>query len=443
MQRKLKIFLCVLLSLAMIFCISCGTKSSSKTNTAPPITGKTSDTSLNNKHKQKTAELMSMINHNPDLKALLEKSIEKAKQINPNKKTNPVQSLKEYYDYVDWACTAMPYAILRGVEENYVDLYDKIDQSLDYFYFLNDQPLEELKNKGYYYNSIQYHEPYRSWMIDFTEDYGKFLNTTKSWNDGDLEEAKSSPKFGLNDDTYEDPSNWHTFNQFFARYLKSPDKRPIAAKNDDSIVVSPADSKPQGIWHIGEDNKLQNNETVSVKSGVFSNVSVLLGDSKYKDSFAGGEMTHTFLDVFDYHRYHFPVSGKIVDCGFISRDDAADGITVWDKKEQRYVLHSEEPGWQMIETRGYVVLDTEKYGLVAVLPIGMSQISSVCFEDTVKIGNTVKKGDMLGCFLFGGSDIIMLFQKNANFKLSLNKNNEGKYDHILTGTQYGKMQSKK
>ena len=67
----------------------------------------------------------------------------------------------------------------------------------------------------------------------------------------------------------------------------------------------------------------------------------------------------------------------------------------------------------MIETRGCVIIETEKYGLVALLPIGMSQVSSVNFEDTIKVGNAVKKGEMLGYFLFGGSDFIMLFQRKV------------------------------
>jgi phosphatidylserine decarboxylase len=76
------------------------------------------------------------------------------------------------------------------------------------------------------------------------------------------------------------------------------------------------------------------------------------------------------------------------------------------------------PGWQNIETRGCVIIDTGKYGLVALLPIGMSQVSSVNFEKTVKVDNTVKKGDMLGYFLFGGSDYVLLFQSKVNFKLT-------------------------
>ena len=54
----------------------------------------------------------------------------------------------------------------------------------------------------------------------------------------------------LGDETYGSPDNWETFNQFFARYLSSPDQRPIAAQADGSVVVSPADAQPQGVWTI-------------------------------------------------------------------------------------------------------------------------------------------------------------------------------------------------
>lgn len=78
----------------------------------------------------------------------------------------------------------------------------------------------------------------------------------------------------------------------------------------------------------------------------------------------------------DYHRYHFPVSGRIVELRKIPAVNGAGGITVWHPEKNRYVLIDAIPGWQMIETRDCVIIDTEEYGLVAVLPIGMSQICS-------------------------------------------------------------------
>lgn len=93
-------------------------------------------------------------------------------------------------------------------------------------------------------------------------------------------------------------------------------------------------------------------------------------------------------------------------------------------------------GWQSIETRGCVIVDTEDFGLVAILPIGMSQICSVKFETSVQTGTRVKKGDMMGCFLFGGSDIVMIFQKKAGFVIKAPTSGQS-FQHILMGEKYG------
>ncbi len=100
-------------------------------------------------HAPDTQALITIVEHNADLKSMLIQSIEQAKRINPDRQTNPAQSLDEYYDYIDWATTAMPFNILPSAA-SYPKLYESIDQSLDYFYFLVDQPLDRLKGKGYY-----------------------------------------------------------------------------------------------------------------------------------------------------------------------------------------------------------------------------------------------------------------------------------------------------
>lgn len=399
------------------------------------------DTSAQLRHAPYTQQFITMVEHNSELKRMLIESIEKAKKINPDKATNPAQTLEGYYTFVDWAAKALPWSILPNLP--YSKLYDQIDQSLDYFYFINDQPLPELINKGYYHNSLQYHEPYRTWMIIFTKAWGMYLSSEGSWNDEYYKKALEDERFGLNKGWYEDPSNWKTFNDFFARYLKSPDQRPIAFPNDPSIISSPADSKPQGVWKIDKNSNIAHDKGVSIKSKVFKSIAELIGEgSAYRNAFANGTLTHTFLDVNDYHRYHFPVGGTIKEVRIIQSDDAVGGIITWDAKTRKYVLDANTPGWQMIETRGCVIIETKEYGLVALLPIGMSQVSSVNFEDTVKVGNTVKKGDMLGYFLFGGSDYVMLFQSKVDFKLTVSQEKDRTYKHLLMGEQYGKITMK-
>ena len=394
------------------------------------------------KHEPITEQLITMVEHNAELRSMLVESIDKTTKINPDKVTNPVRTLEEYYNFIDWAAKALPWSILPNAP--WSSLYDQIDQSLDYFYFVNDQPLSQLKNKGNYHNSLQYHEPYRSWLINFTKEWGLYLSKEGSWNDEYYKKALADERFGLNKGWYEDPSIWKTFNDFFARYLKSPDQRPIAARNDPSIVSAPADSKPQGVWKIDHNSNILNKKGVTIKSSTFKSIAALVGEgSAYRNAFAGGTLTHTFLDVNDYHLYHFPVGGTIKEVRIIQSDDAVGGYLTWDSKSRKYILDANTPGWQNIETRGCVIIETKHYGLVALLPIGMSQICSVNFENSVKVGSTVKKGDMLGYFLFGGSDFVMLFQKKVDFALTAPKESSSSNKHILMGEEYGRVTLRK
>ena len=50
------------------------------------------------------------------------------------------------------------------------------------------------------------------------------------------------------------------------------------------------------------------------------------------------------------------------------------------------------------------------------------------------LGSDHEKGEMLGNFLFGGSDFVMLFQKQAGFELTATPD-----VHILMGEKYGVM----
>jgi phosphatidylserine decarboxylase len=65
-----------------------------------------------------------------------------------------------------------------------------------------------------------------------------------------------------------------------------------------------------------------------------------------------------------------------------------------------------------------VVIETEDIGWVAVLPIGMAQVSSVVLSDEVKnaaaTGSKISKGDEISHFEFGGSDIVIVFGGTTN-----------------------------
>jgi phosphatidylserine decarboxylase len=193
------------------------------------------------------------------------------------------------------------------------------------------------------------------------------------------------------------PGGWHTYNQFLARQLK-PGKMPIDSLCDDSVIVSPADSEFCGQWLIDEAS------AITVKGTSYS-ISELLEGSELRNRFNGGIFTHSFLAITDYHRFHMPVSGRIQEVKIVQGN-------TWvteQKQPDGSIANIDDVGFQFNHTRGYVTIDSPA-GMVAVIPVGMGHISSVIINASV--GDRLVKGDEFGYFAFGGSDIIMLFEKD-------------------------------
>ena len=377
------------------------------------------------KHEKTTLDFIKLVENDKDLKKLVEKNIEIAKRNNPDKLTNPAQSLEELYDFLDWSVKCMPWECLKNLP--YSSLYSKIDQAIGYFWYIFDQPLEELNGKGYYYPTLQYHEPIASWIKDYSKKWGEFLSSPESWNDGYYNLVYNDNEFGLKSGWYGDKNIWKNFNDFFSRKLIDKNQRPIG----DADFISPADSWPKGFYSIDANNIVEDDD-VCIKTSHIRSVAELIGlDSEYCRVFANGTLTHCFLDVNDYHRYHFPVDGTIVEMRKISAANAGGGVTKWNEAENRYVYYN-KLGFQMIETRDCIILDS-KFGYVAILPVGMSQVCSCNLEKDLYVGKKVKKGDPLGYFMFGGSDVVMIFDKSVKCVPLYKK------EHLLMGENYASL----
>lgn len=380
------------------------------------------------KHEKSTEQFIKLM-ENEELNGLMKESIALSFQVNPDKKTNPVSNLDELYDFLDWSVKCLPWNVLKDID--YSNLYLNINQSINYFWFIFGQKLPELEDKGYYLPTLEYHEPIASWIRDYCDSWGNFLSSKESWNDDYFKLQFSDDLFGMNNGWYSKENIWNSYNDFFSRHLISKDVRPIG----DAELVSPADAAPEGYWRIDDNGYVQ--DDVRIKTHKVYQIDDILGkESKYRKTFYGGTLTHTFLNVNDYHRYHFPIDGTIIEMNKIKGVNAVGGHTSFDPTTKQYILNCSDTSWQIIETRDCVVLDT-KFGKVAVLPIGMSQVCSCNFEDNIKIGNSYHKGDPLGYFLFGGSDIVMLFEKNVEFT-PLFKNGQ----HLLMGENYASLKNK-
>lgn len=384
---------------------------------------------------QTTRDLIELVNNDARIKELLEAAIAKGVTINPDPATNPVQSMEDYYDFVDRSVHEMPWNVITTPGQP--TIFGRMYQALCYCYFINCMPLEQLEGENFFTASVQYVEPYNKWLVKYCKEWGVFLSSPESWTPEYRDLLLQQEELGMKNGWYEDESNWHSFNDFFARKLASPDQRPVASPADNSVVASPADCFPQGVWDIDENSYIVSDSKIAVKSRVFDSVTQLIGpESQYGDAFAGGKFYHAFLNANDYHRYHFPLDGTVRELRVIPGEDALGGSITWEPELQQYVVDNSVPGWQSIETRGLAILETENCGLVAVMPIGMSQVSSINFTEGLKVGDKVKKGDELGYFLFGGSDFVLVFQKEADFQLTAPRGADG-WDHILMGQKLG------
>ena len=318
---------------------------------------------MKNGHRPIVVELIALLKSRPDLDASLQESIR-------NAALPDVATLAQYFDFLNTMVALIP------TDRN-------LNQYVSKFYYLIGR-----SHKGV----LDTDAPFQAWSRKFAADWGAFLDTTES-----AEEIKSffaNPSYHI-EDYYTAPSGWLTFNQFFARQVR-PGKRPIDGLGDDSIVVSPADSVYQGQWPIMENSRI-------TAKGLTWSVLDLLEGSPYQDKFRDGVFTHSFLDVNDYHRFHVPVGGTVKEVRKISGKVMMDVV----KNHDGTFDAVDGTGYQFTQDRGLIVMDSP-LGLVAVLPIGMAQVSSVNL--TAEVGAELTKGEEFGYFAFGGSDIVMLFE---------------------------------
>jgi phosphatidylserine decarboxylase precursor len=328
-------------------------------------------------------------------------------------KPYPANTLPAYRDYVDWLVTWAP------VQERDYHAYQKaVFFELCKFYWLLDQPdgrtLQREKAPG-----REEGNDFTDWMVDFANDWGNFLNTPESLTQETLVTFYQDTAYTMDQYVGYDPDweakveakppipierkTWMSFNQFFSREVKGG-LRPVAGMFDDKIICAPADCTFKEKFHIDEHSQ------VTVKLTHRYNVLQLLEGSPYQDRFENGIFMHSFLGPNDYHRFHAPVRGTVLESRAIQEQVYLD-VTISDGQFDA----PDGAGYQFSQTRGLIIFDSP-VGLVAVLPIGMAQVSSV--NMTAVVGSYFNKGDEFGYFQFGGSDIILLFEADSGVTIT-------------------------
>jgi len=183
---------------------------------------------------------------------------------------------------------------------------------------------------------------------------------------------------------------YDSFNDFFIRKL-NPLKRPIETRKN--VAVLPADARYLAFESIDRLNHLY------IKGQKFS-VSAFLQDEKLAKSFEGGPIVIARLAPSDCHRFFFPFDctpskPKLINGHYYSVNPIA--------LAQNFKIFSENK-------REVTILHSETFSDVAFIEVGATNVGSI--HQTFSANQRYEKGEEKGYFSFGGSTIVLLFQKN-------------------------------
>lgn len=209
-----------------------------------------------------------------------------------------------------------------------------------------------------------------------------------------------------------DPSlpywGFQSWDDFFTRHFR-PGVRPVLFPDDNKIINSACESA-----FYAKATDIKEIDQFWIKGQPYS-LSHLLNHHKYTSTFVGGTIFQAFLSATKYHRWHSPVNGVINNTVLIPGTYyAEDPLMGFDpagpNDSQGFITQTAARALIFIEAEDSAI------GLMCFVAVGMAEVSTC--QITVYQGQTVKKGDQLGMFHFGGSTHVLLFRPET--KLTFN-----------------------
>lgn len=181
--------------------------------------------------------------------------------------------------------------------------------------------------------------------------------------------------------------NFRSYNAFFTRRIK-PEKRPV--DTDPRHLISPCDSK-LSVYRI-------NSRSVFRIKDSYYRVSDLLRNDFLARRFEGGWCMIFRLEVDDYHRYCYIDDGTKTGNTFIP----GELHTVNPIALEKYNIYKRN-------CREYTVLHTCNFGDVVQIEVGAMLVGRICNRHAEA---NISRGQEKGRFEFGGSTIVLLFEKD-------------------------------
>jgi len=200
------------------------------------------------------------------------------------------------------------------------------------------------------------------------------------------------------------PEEYKTFNEFFYRELKTS-ARPVADPDDPKVVVSPADCRMMCFPELMDATKLW------IKGEKFTVEGLLGPRAELAQKFVSGSMVICRLAPQDYHRWHWPVPGRVKQITKIAGTLFTVNPIAINKNVDVFTQNK----------RNVIEIESEHYGTVVMIAVGATMVGSIhllCEATPSASGQGLEfkphqKGDQQGYFAFGGSTVIVLFERGV------------------------------
>jgi len=205
-----------------------------------------------------------------------------------------------------------------------------------------------------------------------------------------------------------------SWDDFFVRKL-NPSARPIVAPADNLVINCACDSS---VYEKKTDVKAH--ASFWIKGQPYS-LYHILDNHDLTSQFVGGTVLQATLSPVDYHRWHSPINGRIIDTKLVEGTFYAPSPTeAGTFPQSKTPTDMPKAGFEDIisrsqgfisafATRALIFIESvdPRVGLMCFVGIGLGEVSTC--EITVSKNDRVSKGDEIGMFHFGGSTHCLIF----------------------------------
>jgi len=191
-------------------------------------------------------------------------------------------------------------------------------------------------------------------------------------------------KYNIDMSEYKE-QKYGSFNDFFTR------KKNVDFDKNERYAIMPCDGY-LSVYSISD--KLRMN----IKQSEYT-VAELLDDDELAGKFSGGFCCVFRLEPQHYHHYLFPADGKILNRKRI------DGVL----HSVRPICCEQFPVW-FRNSREYTVIESSLFGTIIQMEVGALLVGKIRNNQELQIA---EKGSEKGFFEYGGSTVIVLFEKDC------------------------------